>query len=903
MPNALERWSIAVAVGLAGLTGPAAASAAQWSVVPDAHGAPRLIYHLARPVPVGDARIEVRLDGRVVGYPVVRGSELLLEVVTVPPGDLGALEIWLSGRRIDGAPTALPHDRTPLAATAPAPSGRLVGSDPAKPGRYRTSDASYALPAIPIAPFGQPVEVLGDVIYPLGAPGPRPLVLFLHGRHGTCFRGGPRGEESGGWPCPSGFQPIPSQLGYRYVARRLATQGYVTVSIAANGINGQDDVAEDGGASARSILVRHHLDLWRRWAAGEAGPLGTTFSGKVDMTRVVLVGHSRGGEGVERAAIDSNPGDGYTIRGLVLYGPTAFGHQAAAGVPTTVLLPYCDGDVSDLEGQSYVDGSLTLTRDRTLRSSVLVMGANHNFFNSQWTPGDAVAPSIDDWFDPRNSHCGARRPTRLTAAEQRAVGITYTAAAVLASLTSNRDAYRLLDGSGVRARSQGRADVRTAALGARRVALLRPSERLGRVSARGLTARVCAGYGRHRCAPRVEDNAKPHWLMPLNTPPSPRALELTWSSAGGSATVRLRRPVDLRTATDLDLRVAVDPKSPPAALGVSIVDEAGRILELGAPAARLAALPGGPGLSKLWGQILRARIPRSTTGVALGRVRAIVLTPRSGSGHVYVLDADGRAPGRDRRPQTAVPRIDAETIAVPEGGPGTRTVNVHLHVTGAVRRGARIWLQRSDTSTGTTENRAIVIAPGTRDVDVPFDVAGDSAYNPSPASGFVLITAERDVTVGAYSGGLKVAEDDPAPTLTATPTVASAPEGGALGWTFNLSAPIAGTIIYSLSAVADTAGPAELSTADLFDASLEAFGITLDPVRALSVRGGLTGQPATRLLEFGPETTSQVVTLEIRADGIAEGEETTALRIDVGAGEDPILPTPLIVRGSVTEQH
>ena len=45
----------------------------------------------------------------------------------------------------------------------------------------------------------------------------------------------------------------------RYVADVLASQGYLTVSIAANGVNGQDAFLDDGGASARSQLVRHHL--------------------------------------------------------------------------------------------------------------------------------------------------------------------------------------------------------------------------------------------------------------------------------------------------------------------------------------------------------------------------------------------------------------------------------------------------------------------------------------------------------------------------------------------------------------------------------------------------------------------------------------------------------------------
>ena len=179
----------------------------------------------------------------------------------------------------------------------------------------------------------------------MGAPAPLPLVLFLHGRHSTCYGLDPEPFVTGDWPCPEGTLPIPSHQGYRYVAELLASQGYLTVSIAANGINGQDGWVADGGAAARSALIRHHLGLWVDWNTAGGDPWGGIFQGAVDLDHVVLVGHSRGGEGVERAAIDATPADGYTIVGLVPIGPTSFGRQVGAGIATAVILPYCDGDV------------------------------------------------------------------------------------------------------------------------------------------------------------------------------------------------------------------------------------------------------------------------------------------------------------------------------------------------------------------------------------------------------------------------------------------------------------------------------------------------------------------------------------------------------------------------------
>ena len=47
----------------------------------------------------------------------------------------------------------------------------------------------------------------------------------------------------------------------------------------------------------------------------------------------------------------------WTIRGVLLIGPTIFGHNPVPDVPSATILPGCDGDVSDLQGQMYVDAT------------------------------------------------------------------------------------------------------------------------------------------------------------------------------------------------------------------------------------------------------------------------------------------------------------------------------------------------------------------------------------------------------------------------------------------------------------------------------------------------------------------------------------------------------------------
>lgn len=236
------------------------------------------------------------------------------------------------------------------------------------------------------------------------------------------------------------------------------------------------------------------------------------------MDEVVLVGHSRGGEGAERAAIDTDAGDPWQIQGLVLIGPTAFGRQVAAGVHTAVILPFCDGDVTSLEGQQYVDLGRELTADRALRSSVMAMGTNHNFYNTEWTPGLSRSPAWDDWFDPDDRQCGENRSKRLTPAGQQAVGLAYTAALVDLAVAEDVSSLPLLDGTLVKPPSIGRANAHVHAIGGDKRLLYAAGARID-VTARSLTATECRGYFlagpfdlRAGCTPNLFFEVLPHWI-------------------------------------------------------------------------------------------------------------------------------------------------------------------------------------------------------------------------------------------------------------------------------------------------------------------------------------------------------------------------------------------------------
>ena len=68
------------------------------------------------------------------------------------------------------------------------------------------------------------------------------------------------------------------------------------------------------------------------------------------------MGHSRGGEGVVRHYVLNNSlGAPYGIKAVFPLAPVDFNRFVVNNAALDVLLPYCDGDVSDLQGVHFYD--------------------------------------------------------------------------------------------------------------------------------------------------------------------------------------------------------------------------------------------------------------------------------------------------------------------------------------------------------------------------------------------------------------------------------------------------------------------------------------------------------------------------------------------------------------------
>lgn len=325
------------------------------------------------------------------------------------------------------------HQNAPLDGPGRAsPGGATTGSpDPGASGPYAVTTQQYDFGDTAFQPTdfvglpGSPrVELDAEVKAPTDlSNGPFPLIVLMHGRHATTYDPTTNAAFLE-WPPAGNHRSIPSYLGYEYLADSLASNGYVVVSIGANGINSRDNNVNDLGALARAELMQRHFNIWNDLSTGSGvvqpfgiAPFGTRFVGEVNMQDIGIMGHSRGGEGVVKSYLyNQSLGSPYGIQAVFALAPVDFNRPVINNVPEAILLPYNDGDVSDLQGAHfYDDARYNVAGDSAAKYTYLVHGANHNFYNSIWTPGGFPAGASDDGQ--------AGPPTRLTPAQERGTGL------------------------------------------------------------------------------------------------------------------------------------------------------------------------------------------------------------------------------------------------------------------------------------------------------------------------------------------------------------------------------------------------------------------------------------------------------------------------------------------------
>jgi Cutinase len=279
---------------------------------------------------------------------------------------------------------------------------------------YLTDVASFFNSPAGSVPYSMDaVPIHGVVSYPTGA-GSYPIALLVHGNSS-----------------PSNA----SETGYNYILDNLASHCIIAVSVDENFLNGVAPGA--GEIDARAMVLLRHLQLWREW---NQDPTNDFFT-EVDLGRVMLWGHSRGGEAVtvaeklnqwlhDPASPSSNFGFG--INSLVAIAPTdaqVLNDISAplAGLPFDQELvldsaPYLvvqgsrDGDVSGFSGHRFYDRAFAVDdAAQTFKSLLFIHGPNHTQFNVLWESlGGATATILKE--------------------QTQAIAETYTAAMALVTL-------------------------------------------------------------------------------------------------------------------------------------------------------------------------------------------------------------------------------------------------------------------------------------------------------------------------------------------------------------------------------------------------------------------------------------------------------------------------------------
>ncbi|MBC3954705.1 alpha/beta hydrolase [Pseudomonas triticifolii] len=367
--------------------------------------------------------------------------------------DVATPKVFLSSSRAARKSHPRPQVlRSPAWPTAP---------NPLSPSRYKVvrqdydhGDEALALPGIDAR-----VELRAAVYLPDTKPQtPHPVVVFLHGRHHPCL--GNTGSTGYSWPCKADEHPCPNHEGYDTIASALASQGYAVVSISANGIYPVDaNGAIAIGGTLRGHLVLAHLELLARANKGECPKL-SQLTGRLDLNNIGLVGHSRGGEGIARAiTLNRLLNKGFGLRAALFMGSTAREGIAIPDVHTATVLPFLDGDVLDLTGQGFSDLSRYAFDDDVLHSTVLMLGANHNYFNHVWSP------EFPAGADDADQTWGNIDLPRLNEKQQRLLASVYVTGFFRLTLGGELSYLKLFDGSPVTVTVPGlpETEVRSAA--------------------------------------------------------------------------------------------------------------------------------------------------------------------------------------------------------------------------------------------------------------------------------------------------------------------------------------------------------------------------------------------------------------------------------------------------------
>ncbi|WP_427017620.1 alpha/beta hydrolase family protein [Pseudarthrobacter sp. P1] len=330
--------------------------------------------------------------------PVATGDHAVW-VSHVTPGV--RVTVWSGTVRLGSAEAAEPVVQVPVAALdGPVHATALLCGE-----LVQGPDVAPIAPPSGAGGFSQPGEeprMYADFPVPAAADGgafPMPIQgqLYFPSNDGKTWPRGARNVPlvviAHGYWAPG----VGSYLGYDYLGRHLARWGMAVFSLNLDAVNAETHFA-DPHQFARGEIILHTIDA----LAADPG-----LAGKLDTSRVGLVGHSMGGEGVVLAQhLNAGGARGYGIRGVVSIAPTNYRTEVSLrDAKYLQLLGSMDLLSRSLLGSAWLNGFRIYDRAFSPKTHAWIYGARHNPFNRKWLQaGDTFEAPWADAALPPSEH-------------------------------------------------------------------------------------------------------------------------------------------------------------------------------------------------------------------------------------------------------------------------------------------------------------------------------------------------------------------------------------------------------------------------------------------------------------------------------------------------------------------
>jgi hypothetical protein len=824
------------------------ASGSDWTVTQVAGGY-QVTKELDEPLPIVSDAPVLTVDGDVIGLTVESADGRSLSVTTsADVADATSVEAgWSTGTdKVEPTDSPVTDTDKPVKSLSKAKIRTLAAAaldDGSTPGTYSylEDDYDFGDQTIPLAAIGGIRGEMEGRIYLPTTGGARPTVIIQHGRHTSCTTGTTNPNR---WPCNANQVEVPSFKGYELLAQNLATHGYAVISMSVNAVNANDNqLALDNGAQARGQQVLDTLALLKKASAGDAVSLhdaardidvdldtalgvdttivdqgstptsgtnpGTPITaaslvGRFDLSNVGLMGHSRGGEGVVSAVnLNQALAKPFGIKSVLPLAPVDFGRESVADTDMMVMLPYCDGDVSNQQGQHFTDDSRYAFDDNSLRSAVWVMGANHNFFNSVWTPGKYAYQTSDDWgASSTDAVCGPVSGTniRLSADEQYDTGVAVMSAWFRLTLGGEDKFLPMFDGTvDPELESVPDADLWTQATApvSDRVDIETFTEKNSTIRVIGTASAVTCASAGYRTTPQElapcatantlrSTSAMPHWTPASfgpNAPASPM-MKLTWAptTTANAASIRVPVPVDARDASDYDaltFKTAPDESVVTGTdLTLTVVDGTGATWSSLVSALNPGAIKRLPSststtLNKIVLQQVSVPIATLAATINVADVREVRFAGATGAdataaGGVYLSDLNlARSATGTVAGLSSTPTVNVDPTSIEEGS-AEGEAQAAAVLSAPVAHEVSAWFNLIASSTGSSLGKVgpvaqeVTFAPGETCQAVTIPTYGDKTYSPTLTTPYKIdIVAPVGAIVGAKQfGNVTVREDD-----------------------------------------------------------------------------------------------------------------------------------------------